>query len=106
MKKSVIVFFGMFAAAASLSASAQTPAWFVLKHPEVKTMERMQAQQQTAPAVAHSEQVAVHDTTAEQTPAWFVLKHPEVKIMERMQAQEAAHKQQFAMHDAEMHHRS
>ena len=108
MKKTVIIFSGVLTAAISLSASAQTPEWFILKHPEVKVMERMQAHEAVKEKTS-KQPVAMHDTaTWDQTPEWFVIKHPEVKVMERMQAQEAAkekaNKQQIAMHDTDWHH--
>ena len=63
MKKSVIVLFGMLASAASLTASAQTPAWFEMKHPEVKIMERMQAQEIAGPK-SNKHQIASHDSSS------------------------------------------
>lgn len=63
MKKSVIVLFGMLASAASLSASAQTPAWFAMKHPEVKVMERMQAQESIG-GKSDKHQIASHDSNS------------------------------------------
>ena len=58
MKKTLVLFSGMLAAAASFSAAAKTPEWFILKHPEVKIMERMQAQ---AAAKARRQQIAMHN---------------------------------------------
>ena len=48
MNKFSITLSGMFLAMVALQVSAQPPAWFMVKHPEVRTMERMQAQKESA----------------------------------------------------------
>jgi len=48
MNKFSIMLSGMLLSMAALQASAQPPAWFMVKHPEVRTMERMQAKEESA----------------------------------------------------------
>lgn len=48
MNKYFLTLPGMLLAMVALQASAQPPAWFMVKHPEVRTLERMQAQQESA----------------------------------------------------------
>ncbi len=60
MFRSTVAFFGLYAL--SIAAFAQTPAWFVLKHPEVATMERMQAKEELAAKEAKMKtRLASHD---------------------------------------------
>ena len=65
MKKICIASLGLLAAVASFSAAAQLPAWYLVKHPEARTMERMQAQEKLAAKEARMKhQVALQSSRA------------------------------------------
>ena len=52
MKITSVMLFGMLSAA-SLTASARLPAWFIAKHPDAKVMETMQAREARAAKKQH-----------------------------------------------------
>ncbi len=69
MRITAIMLFGMFAAS-SIDASAQPPAWFIAKHPEVKQMEKRQEQlaaKESARKKLASRHGKSHHTTSSQS---------------------------------------
>lgn len=104
MKSKVIVVSGIVAAMFSLTAHAQVPDWYSMKHPEMKAMAALHAHAGDHTVSASPQLVASAGSGAASGNRidWSDLKRPEMETMAHMRAQEEAHGR-VAMHGVMAH---